>query len=69
MFMSKEDFMKSNKGYGAAYSSSDPKLQMEAENAYQRYLNQQRSMLTRQGANIQANMRNPYFMDAMDYDQ
>jgi hypothetical protein len=68
MIMSKEDFLKQNKGYAAAYNSNDPKMQMDVENAYQRYLNQQRSLMMRSGQNVRANMMDPYFNDAM-YDQ
>jgi len=69
MMMSKEEFLKNNKGYASAYASSDPKLQMDVENAYQRYLSQQRNMLMRSGANLQSNMTSPWFSEAMDYGQ
>lgn len=68
-FMSKDEFFKSNKGFAAAYNSADPKLQMQADQAYQQYINQQRSMMMRSGANMQANMNNPFYMGNMGYDQ
>lgn len=66
-FMSKDEFFKSNKGFAAAYNSSDPRLQMQADQAYQQYLNSQRSMLMRSGSNMQANMTSPFYMGAMGY--